>query len=392
MVTLVLWLSMPLVILFYADQLSGWRNLTLRQGLLFTSFNLNSNVTDAANGNLFSAAGNMYASGLLTGADRLSYTTPAAADIPRTSPNKDFNKTRSEIKYSSSGQYLLLSMMMGLLSSLGLLWYLRKGKKKPVAKPSVRADSVSAEQVLQEAAPQASATALYLFGELTLLDDNGIDITRNFSPKLKQLFLMLFVRSFLNSKAGLRTEFITSTLWPDLSLAEAKNNRNVSVNRLRAILSGINGARINVEKSKMTLVLPENFYCDLLEFRIRTNTPDWSVKKFKGLQNMVTRGELFADCDCEWFDAFRQQHKEEVIRRLTGIIIGNHHTETERLALAECLLSQDPVSEPGIKAKLQILSAMGDHLSAKTAFETFKRAYHSVYDTELDKNISDFVN
>lgn len=274
-------------------------------------------------------------------------------------------------------RYILLSTLMVLLGSAGIVFYLRRGNgraKDEGGETSSGGDLYSdREETLPETTTESpavaddpvqdapSAAALYLFGDFTLLDDNGINITQNLSPKLKQLFLMLFERSCLGSNGGMRTEAVTATLWPELSIAEAKNNRNVSLRRLRTALAPVRGAEIKTDNNRIKLILPESFYCDLLEFRKYAGNGTYRFAEVRDLRSIVTRGELFADCDYEWFDA------------------------------AECILSQDSVCEIGIRAKVQALSGMGDHSSAKTAFEVFKRAYHSVYDTEYRKNIADFL-
>ncbi|MBV6513180.1 MAG: hypothetical protein FMNOHCHN_02706 [Ignavibacteriaceae bacterium] len=304
-------------------------------------------------------------------------------------------------------RYILLSSLMVLLGSAGIVFYLRRGNGRAKDEggetssggdrhsdgketlPETKTESPAvADDPVQDA---PSAAALYLFGDFTLLDDNGINITQNLSPKLKQLFLMLFERSCLGSNGGMRTEAVTATLWPELSIAEAKNNRNVSLRRLRTALAPVRGAEIKTDNNRIKLILPESFYCDLLEFRKYAGNGTYRFAEVGDLRSIVTRGELFADCDYEWFDAVRQQYREETVHRLREIITLNRLSNHEKLDAAECILSQDSVCEIGIRAKVQALSGMGDHSSAKTAFEVFKRAYHSVYDTECRKNIADFL-
>ncbi|GMU87374.1 MAG: hypothetical protein AMXMBFR48_26150 [Ignavibacteriales bacterium] len=393
---------MLLIFLLSAELICGWSNTTHGRGLL-----LNSNFPDLSL--LFSPGGRVltgalpgYTSALKSVGDVSSPLHIAAMNIPRIPEVNDSSRIISNIILASVDLYIVLSMALAFLSTLGLLWYLSHQKPKGnrvtdnagEAQPENAAPAQEQEvlPVFNPVMTENSAAALFLFGNLTLLDDEGNDITRHLAPKLKQLFLMLFVQSYLNGRTGLLTTIITATFWPELSLAEAKNNRNVSVNRIRSILAGIKGAEIKIEKSRMKLILPENFYCDLLEFRKRTYSPDWSCKKIKGLKEMLTRGELFGDCNYEWIESVSKKYREEVVRRLTGIIVGNHHTDSEKLILAECLLSQDSVNELGIKTKVQSLSSLGDHSLAKTAFDTFRRAYHSVHDTEYPKNIAEFLN
>lgn len=311
--------------------------------------------------------------------------------------------TKRDASLSGTEKYILISFITLLLATIVLLWYLFSGRKMSSgvnSEPESPAESPESSEKDMAESPETgrknfgkeSAAGLFLFGDFMLLDDEGNDITKQLSPKLKQFFLMLFIRSCLNGSSGVRTEFLTATLWPELPLAESKNNRNVSVRKIRKILSGIKGAVIEIEKNKILLKLPEDFYCDFVEFRQKTDFVIFESESANEIRALVTRGELFADCDYEWLDDLKQKYREETVKRLLNIINADHISDEKRLALAESILTQDSVSEEGIGVKIRSLSAMGNHASAKSSFEHFKREYHRVYDTEYQKNLTDLLN
>lgn len=74
------------------------------------------------------------------------------------------------------------------------------------------------------------ANAIYLFGEFTVYDKNGRDITYMFSARLKQAFLLILEHSL---KDGISSQQFSEALWPDRSEFNVKNLRNVTLNHLR---------------------------------------------------------------------------------------------------------------------------------------------------------------
>jgi hypothetical protein len=62
---------------------------------------------------------------------------------------------------------------------------------------------------------------IQLFGDFKVLDRFGNDITTQFTPKLKQLFLLILLYS-QRSKNGISTKELTDILWEGYSYQNAK--------------------------------------------------------------------------------------------------------------------------------------------------------------------------
>jgi len=60
-----------------------------------------------------------------------------------------------------------------------------------------------------------------------VLDKDGDEITSQFTPKLKQLFLIILLYS-QRSKNGISTQELTDILWKGHSSQSAKNSRGVT--------------------------------------------------------------------------------------------------------------------------------------------------------------------
>ncbi|MCK7531345.1 MAG: hypothetical protein MZV63_10075 [Marinilabiliales bacterium] len=64
----------------------------------------------------------------------------------------------------------------------------------------------------------------------------GTDITRKFTPLLKELFLLILFNSIKNDM-GISNEKIIEILWHGFSESSANNNKAVNIAKLRAILT-----------------------------------------------------------------------------------------------------------------------------------------------------------
>lgn len=99
--------------------------------------------------------------------------------------------------------------------------------------------------------------SVYLLGDFFVYDKNGRDITHLFSPKIKQLFILIL----LNSKnlEGISSKKISSILWPDKDLAKTKNIRGVTFNHLRNAISDIDGLELTFSGDNYCFKTDERF-------------------------------------------------------------------------------------------------------------------------------------
>ncbi len=102
--------------------------------------------------------------------------------------------------------------------------------------------------------------AIYLFGDFRIYDSNGNDISHNFSTKLRHLLLSILLLG-TNGK-GITNEKLNSLHWTYHSPESAKNNRNVSIKKLRDLLMQVNGIElVHLDGSWLLKFEPEVF-CD----------------------------------------------------------------------------------------------------------------------------------
>jgi len=93
---------------------------------------------------------------------------------------------------------------------------------------------------------RANNTSIYLFGSFEIIDENGNEISRQLSPLLKELFLVILLNKFKDGK-GITSEKLNDIFWGTKTGKNAKNNLSVNIVRLKNILAKVGG--LNVVKN-----------------------------------------------------------------------------------------------------------------------------------------------
>ncbi|MBX3008326.1 MAG: hypothetical protein KF816_09900 [Melioribacteraceae bacterium] len=233
--------------------------------------------------------------------------------------------------------------------------------------------------------------SIFLFGDFQLFNRNGKEITKEFSPKLKQIFLLLLMRSYNGTSNGISIEVLSTYLWPELDSEQTKNNRNVSLSKLRSIISQLDTIEIINEKNTLKLTLSDNVYCDFLEFLKAMNSLDF-IPFLSFIKEILSRGELLQDLSYEWLDGIKVHFIQENISKLKSAALKNNLDNISKLDLADSILLLDSVNEDGLSLKVKTLNENGDHQLAKLTFEHFKKEYKRLYAEDYKKSFSEYCN
>lgn len=250
------------------------------------------------------------------------------------------------------------------------------------------ATATEGEPVETEAAPAAfpvKTNAVYLFGEFRVFGRDGKEITHLFSPKIKQLFVLLLLHSQTGDE-GITTGRLSAMLWPDKTAASAKNSRGVTVNHLRSILSDLAGVELCFNEGKWKLDRTPEFYCDYSEARriacslLAAAEPE--TEAIRQLTALLRPGSLLpAFVSYEWFDQIKIGCDEYFVRVLEKLLplpeIQNR--PQEQLLLADMLFSFDRLNETALEAKIRALKKLGKDGHAQTVSKRFRNEYARIY-------------
>ncbi len=241
--------------------------------------------------------------------------------------------------------------------------------------------------------PKTSQNTLFLFGDFQLIDSDGNELSDLFTPKIKELFLLIVIHSIKYGK-GVKTEKLTSELWPGFEPQKAANNRSVTFNKLRKIIDSVEGLHINYSGGFWKAEFNPPLVCDYAEVHTILN------KKGKlGLQDMhlffqyVKRGVFISETHWEWLDELRGFITNEIIDNLFHFVSLVDPKKEGILAkeLAERILAIDNLNEKGQQLLLKHLIAQNNLNQAKFRYNQFISNYKDIFGEDYSLSFEVFL-
>jgi DNA-binding SARP family transcriptional activator len=234
---------------------------------------------------------------------------------------------------------------------------------------------------------------IQLFGDFYVSDREGRDITTLFTPKLKQLFLLILLYS-QQDKTGISSRELTRIVWGEDSTKSIKSLRSVSILKLRKILERIDKTEIVFNTNKYAIVFSDQVYCDYLfalqlvrKKRIKTR------EEFEHFYEIIGRGEVFKGESFDWLDDFKGDISNSIVDIISRFIGAYSLTEdTDRIIqLADHILLNDPSNEDALIYKIKALNHQNNTKSAKYAYDKFCLLYQEMYGEEYTKTYAEMA-
>jgi DNA-binding SARP family transcriptional activator len=283
----------------------------------------------------------------------------------------------------------------------GYLIYLKSKKTgpktltpEPAQVPSELISKETAAVIAEEISPIPLRNSILLFGNLQIFDDDGGEITKLFTPLLKELFLVLLLYS--TRREGISSEKLKELLWFDKSADSARNNRSVNIAKLKSVLEKLKTCGISKETGYWRLNVDYDFirvdYAEYLSLVSGKRT--LNKQEITRLANITKRGSFLSNLEYEWLDSFKSEVSNEIVDaylRYAGSV--NIEEDPEFLIrLANYIFYFDPVNEEAMTLKCKALAHLGKHSLAKTTLENFAREYSRIYGEEFRKDMPEVLH
>ena len=238
-----------------------------------------------------------------------------------------------------------------------------------------------------------SKNLIKLFGAFQVLSTDGTDITHEFTPKIKSLFLVILLHS-IGTRNGITTEQLTEIVWPELNFKSAKNSRGVTMRKLRLILEQLNKVEIIFQRDRWNVQLSEDALCDFFEcIRLLDNPKFNSLDYYYKLFNIVVDGQIVKNESYEWMDDIKGYVDYRVIDILLKYIGLLDHQENADLILKiiDRIHISDPVNEKAFELKVKILISQDNYNYAKYCHENFSKNFREFYGQSYQKSFEEIV-
>lgn len=283
------------------------------------------------------------------------------------------------------------SLLAILVIALSVFAYFKipfhKLKKQPSAADKIRSIENSVSQ-------KPESNYIQLFGDFKVLDKYGQDISTQFTPKLKQLFLIIMLYSQRN-KNGISTHELTNILWQGHSSQSAKNSRGVTIRKLRLLLESLDSVQINFHIDRWSMSFSGSVYCDYVEClkllkREKTHGTDFNLNFY----HIIQEGELFKGESYDWLDDFKGFIGNNIVDILLKFISElTIEKDTELIMkLTDRILITDPVNDQALAFKLKALIKQNNYNLAKFTFDRFCALYEEMYGEKFTGKFEELIS
>jgi len=257
-----------------------------------------------------------------------------------------------------------------------------------VPAPAIMTETPTAEEE-ENNRPTGNKNAIFLFGDLQLFTPDGHEITKYFTPLLKELFLLILLYSVKLGR-GVSSEKLNEILWFDKSEKSARNNRSVNIAKLKTLLDKMGHCHLSkdtgywkIEIDYSTISVDYHNYLNIVCNKTKLNK-----QKILQLTHITQRGNFLSNIEYEWLDAFKSEVSNEIIDSYIQFANSVQIVDDPEflIKLANDIFYFDPVNEEAMIIKCKALSHIGKHSLAKNAFESFNKEYKAIYGEAFERD------
>lgn len=319
---------------------------------------------------------------------------------------------------NGSKKYLYFLLAAGLVAVVFIVYKLGVFNKKTIAQPAAEKSTETPVTPVTAPAPAPPAQApvipvitneyeditneqqskaaahIHLFGNFEVVASNGENITRLFTPLLKELFLLLCIHSLKYNK-GVSPEKLIETLWYTKETKDAINNRSVNIAKLKSILEKIEDCTLQKEFGNWKLIFNrDKLYIDLDHFLQLFAERTLDNKSINELIAIVQRGPFLPQTSYQWADSFKSEISSLTIDALVKYCqyLSLPDNAERVITICNAIFAFDELNENALQLKCKSLVSLGRHTLAKEAFEKFISKYKEIYAEEYETNYAKMIS
>lgn len=293
--------------------------------------------------------------------------------------------------------FIVLLSASGILLTIIIVRKKRSLKKNNATQPATIEANTPAPYDSQPNTYIKPSSTISLLGGFQVIDREGNDMTSDFTPTIKLLFLYIFLFSIKNGK-GITSQRLDETLWFDMEKSKASNNRNVNIRKLRLILEKIGNISLTNKGSYWSLELGKGVVCDYKEVmevlqRIKSKRENINKQNIVQIIRFAAGGALLPNVDAEWADDYKSEYSTLVSEIMLRAMNTPEIKEDNQLLLktADIILISDAIDEDAIRIKCRVLFQTGQKGLSKQCFDKFCADHKRLLNTMPDLRYEDII-
>lgn len=240
-----------------------------------------------------------------------------------------------------------------------------------------------------------SVNRISLLGAFTAIDSDGVDITHLFSPKLKVIFIYLLMGTL--KKGGVSTDDLNSVFWPDKEQNKIKNLRNVTIAKLRKILTEFQGMGIVYDNGRFTITVEDGCFCDIHRlYSLTDNLHDLAPddKTLPEVRAIIAQGKFLPGVDTPELDVYKSEVEAYSLDLLLSML--DKYTDArcweEAARCCHMALRIDPLCEKAMRHGVRAYAAVGHKTRARSLYDTFSATWSKTYSHDYSESFLDLIS
>ena len=220
--------------------------------------------------------------------------------------------------------------------------------------------------------------SISLFGDFTVMDHEGKDITMRFTAQ-QILILCLLIKRGDN---GISTRRLSSILWPDKEEDKVKNSRGVALNNLRRSLSRLEGASVTYRDGRYYLELAPPCSCDWFELNSSLKEKELDKNHILGI---ISGGKFLKSIGDEIFDDFKEKAENIVLPLLQEEIDARFRAKDYEAVceIGEMITVIDPTDENAMRMVIKAMRRQKRTEEALVVYAAFCAEYKKANDADF---------
>lgn len=245
-------------------------------------------------------------------------------------------------------------------------------------------------------AERSNRASIYLFGPFQVFDKEGNDITKLFTPLLKELFLIICIYTIRDDR-GISSEGLNEILWHDKSEKDAKNNRSVNIAKLKTILEKVGNCSINKEPGHWQFQIMDDDPAIYVDYRKYVSLLPGASDPDKGyihpLVEIVKRGAFLFQTEYDWLDNIKSEISNSVIDLCLAFVRSQDIPKDPEfiIEITNCIFYFDQLNEDALTYKCKNLILLKRHTLANNVYVKFIKEYKDMYGTEFGKTFAEII-
>ena len=297
---------------------------------------------------------------------------------------------------NSTKEAISSSWFLGLILILGILgFYLRRrlfGKDRTEIDQKLK--SGLSQMTFSAIETAGSTEQICCFGGLKVIGADGKDVSKKFSPKIKQLFVLILLNS-VGGRKGIGSKEMSDCLWPGMSQQNAKNIRGTNIQNLKALLSSCSGIKLVFQDKLWMLEFASDYFIDYAFVESMLNEPETSgTEKLPELLSILKKGTFFQNMNESWVDSYVDRMSNQIIEYGLNLfrLLPEEKHDVLLSEVAEVISINDPLNEPALRKKISILIKQGKLSMAHSVFDNFAKLYFELYQEKYSGDFKSLVD